>query len=251
MIEMRDKSQDRDTVIPSQRGKGSSCIPLQYTVIPIQYEHCKDWLLKKHYAKRIPPVTYSFGLYDTGKALHGVCTFGTPCKLMNDGACIFDDLVISTLELNRLVINESHEKNLLSYFVEKCLSLLTRPMCVVSYSDIGENHHGYIYQATNWVYTGVTMQTGGYTYFFDNDWQHPRTTVAKFGTREHSTIISKFPDIEYRKVSRKHRYFRFLGTHKQVKEMKTKLKYSILPYPKGDNKRYDASYEPQTQGMLI
>ena len=30
-----------------------------------------------------------------------------------------------------------------------------------------------------------------------------------------------------------------------------KLKYKIQPYPKGDNKRYDASYQPTTQTKLL
>jgi hypothetical protein len=87
--------------------------------------------------------------------------------------------------------------------------------------------------------------------FFDDDWQHPRTTVSRFGTREHAVILSKFPEIEFKKVSRKHRYFQFLGTNKEQAEMKQKMKYPVLPYPKGDNRRYDASYEPTTQSLLF
>ncbi|MFA6071633.1 MAG: hypothetical protein WC810_23910, partial [Janthinobacterium sp.] len=158
---------------------------LNYFVIPIKAQETYDWLLHKHYAKRIPSISFAFGLYDSEKILQGVCTFGTPCKLMNDGYCIFNgDLAMQTFELNRLVINETNKKNLLSFFVSRCLELMPKPSCIVSYADIGENHHGYIYQATNWLYTGVTDQTGGYTYYFDGDWQHPRTTVSRFGTRE-------------------------------------------------------------------
>jgi len=29
------------------------------------------------------------------------------------------------------------------------------------------------------------------------------------------------------------------------------LKYEIKPYPKGENKRYDASYKPKTQMKLF
>jgi len=226
-----------------------------YSVKAIDRYQYKEWLLHKHYAKRIPPINYAFGLFrNSDNTLCGVCTFGTPCKLMNDGKCIFNDgLTVKTYELNRLVINDGMEKNALSYFVSSCLKSLLpfSPMCVVSYADIGESHHGYIYQATNWIYSGITEQTGGYTYYFDGDWQHPRTTVARFGTREHSKILASYPDIEYKKVSRKHRYFFFLGSRKDTKEMLAKLKYQILPYPKGDNKRYDSSYSPVIQEMLF
>ena len=223
----------------------------KYQVKSIDKYLCKEWLLYKHYAKRIPTIIYSFGIYNN-KILNGVCTFGTPCKLMNNGYCIFDGkLKINTYELNRLVVNNELEKNVLSYFVSQCLKMIPQPCCVVSYSDIEQGHKGYIYQATNWFYTGITEQTGGYTYFFDGDWQHPRTTVKKFGTRKHKIILEKNPNIKFKKISRKHRYFKFLGNKKNQKKMLQDLKYKIKPYPKGDNKRYDASYKPTIQTNLF
>jgi len=51
--------------------------------------------------------------------------------------------------------------------------------------------------------------------------------------------------------ARKHRYFYLLGNKKQKKEMKERLVYNIKPYPKGNNKRYDASYKPSTQQQLF
>jgi len=58
------------------------------------------------------------------------------------------------LELNRLVIDEGSKKNVLSFFVSQTLKKLPCPNVVVSYADTSQNHHGYIYQATNWIYTG-------------------------------------------------------------------------------------------------
>jgi len=33
---------------------------------------------------------------------------------------------------------------------------------VVSYADTSQNHHGYIYQATNWIYTGLSAKRPDY-----------------------------------------------------------------------------------------
>ena len=33
-------------------------------VLPIQHYETKTWLLNRHYAKRIPSISYAFGLYD-------------------------------------------------------------------------------------------------------------------------------------------------------------------------------------------
>ena len=56
-------------------------------VIKIQAEQTHDWLLRKHYAKRIPQITDAFGLYD-GKVLIGVVTYGKPATpMLCKGVC--------------------------------------------------------------------------------------------------------------------------------------------------------------------
>jgi hypothetical protein len=42
-----------------------------------------------------------------------------------------------------------------------------------------------------------------------------------------------------------------IGTKKDKKEMLKNLAYKVEAYPKGDNKRYDASYEASPQGVLF
>ena len=53
------------------------------------------------------------------------------------------------------------------------------------------------------------------------------------------------------KKEQKHRYVLFVGTKREKKEMNRFLKFEVLPYPKGDNKRYDTSYTPDVQGLLF
>ena len=60
-------------------------VKINYNVKPIDSAQCKEWLLYKHYAKRIPPISYSFGLYTTDLILQGICTFGTPARMLNNG----------------------------------------------------------------------------------------------------------------------------------------------------------------------
>ena len=49
----------------------------KFNVQSINKDQTKEWLLYKHYAKRIPVIIYSFGLYKE-KELVGVCTYGNP-----------------------------------------------------------------------------------------------------------------------------------------------------------------------------
>jgi hypothetical protein len=51
----------------------------KYVVMSINSEMTYDWLLNKHYAKRIPSISYAFGLYD-GIILIGIMTIGKPAS---------------------------------------------------------------------------------------------------------------------------------------------------------------------------
>ena len=223
----------------------------KYRVEPIPKEHTYDWLLNKHYAKRIPGIiSYCFGLYDKTKTLQGVCVFGLGNRVMNDGDSVFNkELKIRTLELQRLVINEGMEKGVLSFFVSKCLMQLPKPMCIYSYADSNVGHHGYIYQATNWIYTGMSTPRTTFLDTRTGEYIHERTLSGVYGTSSTSRL-PKYIEIG-KEEGGKYRYFFFLGDKKQIEEMKMYFSYKILPYPKGENNRYDASYKPTTMKSLF
>ena len=128
--------------------------PLQFTVQGIPAFMTHEWLLKKHYAHRLPSISYAYGLY-ANDYLQGVITFGSFANFrFNDGECIFNKYRCKVLELNRLVVNDSLPHNTLSHFVSMAIKIIPiRPLCIISYSDPNKGHHGYIYQATNWLYT--------------------------------------------------------------------------------------------------
>ncbi len=218
---------------------------MDYLVKEIPKKYSKDWLLNKHYAKRMPNISLAFGIFDENGILSGVCTFGTPCRNMNNGKCLFkDNFLVKTFELTRLVINENFPKNTLSYFVSQCLKQLPQPCCVVSYADSNMNHHGYIYQATNWHYTGITNKRRK---FVDSEGKdiHERTIVSRYGSSS-VKILKDINDIKIVMQNGKHRYFQFVGNKRDKKIMLSKFIYPIFPYPKGDNQRYDSSYSPKS-----
>ena len=64
-------------------------------------------------------------------------------------------------------------------------------------------------------------------------------------------VVLGWPPTDLSPNARKHRYFYLIANKKDKKEMIKHLNYKIHPYPKGDNKRYDASYQPSTQGVLF
>jgi hypothetical protein len=202
----------------------------------------KEWLLKKHYAKRMCSISYSFGLFDLENVLIGVCTFGSPpSRALCVGVCGIEN-ANKVLELNRLCVNDGLERNTLSYFVSSCLNMLPKGFIIVSYADTSQGHNGYIYQATNWIYTGLSAKRTE-RYDINNPNRHSKSV-----TENKNTIYS---ELAVRERPQKHRYIYFTGSKTQKKHFKKQLNYKIEPYPKGENKRYDSSYKPTIQVQLF
>ena len=230
----------------------------KYSIKSVKNSECNEWFLKKHYARRLPNIYYAFGLYDNLNLLQGVCSFGRPMShTLISGAVngLYQD---NFLELNRLVINEGLEKNVLSFFVSGCLNKLPKPLIVVSYADTSQGHHGFIYQATNWIYTGLSAKFKDYAVKGLEHMHHSsiEDSVGRYdenkNINKHELLRKKYGDRLYIKERpRKHRYFYFLGNKKERQIMNKNLQYKVKPYPKGDNKRYDASYVPSVQGVLF
>ena len=216
---------------------------MNYEVKPIEHYECKEWLLYKHYAKRLPSISYSFGLFDDN-ILIGICTIGKPASpSLCIGVCGESESEF-VYELNRLVVNDGLPKNSLSYFVSRVLKSLP-PMILISYADTSQNHHGYIYQATNWIYTGLSAKMTDWRLKDSN--KHGRHMLDSYTIEE----IRNDDRFELVERLRKHRYIYFIGNKRQTKKWKSMLNYSIEQYPKGDNKRYDSSYVPIVQTKLF
>lgn len=211
-------------------------IKRNYKVVQIDNKYTKEWILNKHYAKRKCSISYAFGLFDKDNILIGVCTFGYPPNYnFNKGKCIFNDYEVLTLELNRLITNDELEQNVLSYFVSQSLKLLPKPSCIVSYADPNNGHYGYIYQATNWIYTGNS--TPKFRYHFEDGTVFDIRRGIDNKEKEHGKIVYK------ERLIPTQRYIFFNGSKTDKKKMRKHFKLKSLPYPKGENKKYNASYE--------
>lgn len=220
------------------------------TVAPITAEDAKPWLLNKHYARRLCPISHAFGAFENGQLI-GVVTYGTPLSsTLKDGVC-GKEWSANVLELNRLVCQS--RKNLASMLVGRSLALLPNPSIVVSYADTGQGHVGFVYQATNFIYTGLSAA------FKDpmvKGMEHKHHTTIGDEGRGHDSRIEflrqKYgaENVYYIERARKHRYIFFVGDKRQVRAMRAALKYPVEPYPKGESKRYDASAQINNQGFL-
>lgn len=209
-------------------------IKTKYHVEPLSNFQCKDWIMRKHYARRMPSISYAFGLYEKFELL-GVLTIGKPASPSICMGICGKEFADKVYELNRLVVNEKLPKNTLSFFVSQSLKQIKTEMILVSYADEGQHHHGYIYQATNWLYTGRTKERTDIGF---EDGSHSRHYDKNLDTRIHRKFRSA-----------KHRYVYFIGRKRKV--FKRNLQYKLCEYPKGENRRYNANYQPVTQRLLF
>lgn len=191
----------------------------------ITYQDAKPFLMEIHYARRMPSISYAFGLFTRGGCI-GVVTYGVPASNSLCKGLAGQENFYNVLELNRLVIlPEYNGKNYASYLVSHSLKMLPNKTFVVSYADTAWSHVGYIYQATNFYYTGMSAKR---TDTYRPDGNHPR----KYDKNNHSNL--------HQTRSAKHRYVYLVGDKRTKKQMLKELKYPIIPeYPKGDEIHYD------------
>ena len=220
---------------------------MQMRVAPIKNEEVAPWLLEKHYAKRIPQIMFAFGLYEIEGGLVGVITYGIPASpALCMGICgkEYSDKV---LELNRICLMDN-AKNQASFLVANSIKLLPKPTIVVSYADMGQGHVGYVYQATNFIYTGLSANRVDWTV---KGLEHKHSKTISDGMTLESIKEKYGDDFYYTERSRKHRYIFFHGNKTQKKILNSKLMYKVEPYPKGDSKRYDSGGKVLTQSLLF
>ncbi len=95
---------------------------------------------------------------------------------------------------------------------------------VVSFADPSQGHHGGIYQAGGWVYTG--MSSPDKMYWHNGEWKHSREVRGgAFGRRR--KIIDGGRSLQTRTAPGKHRYLYPFDA-----EMKARIAPLAKPYPK-------------------
>lgn len=197
------------------------------SISEIAYDEAVAFLLPRHYSGRKPVVSKAFGLIEDG-VLQAVITYGKPASPSVCVGICGKEYSGNVYELNRMCRSDEYRKPL-SHFVSATLRML-KPLdwIVVSYSDTAMNHHGYVYQACNFLYTGTSAP-------------HADKYVPEgSGHNRHAESFDVRKDEFSVERSIKHRYVYFCTKSKRLKrEWMNSLRYPVLPYPKGDNSNYE------------
>lgn len=203
-----------------------------YFVKRIYGKRVSRFIVLNHYSQRVPQIQYTFGLFSQRNEddLLGVITYGLPPSP-------FTKIPFDFLELNRVAMKDNH-KNIVSWFMARTFELLPKPLLLISFADTKMGHVGYIYQATNWIYTGFS---------------HIKSEYLQGGRSVHDRNIKRDQSFKEIEGFAKHRYFLPLGSKTQKRQMKKWLgvEYEIQQYPKGDSQRYEMKDEVSKRNTLL
>ena len=214
--------------------KRSNNIPKRFIIKKIENSTAQNIVVKNHYLHRKAPCSFAFGLFDTQNknmlqlpTLIGVIMYGTPSSApLRSGIC-GEEEKNNIIELTRLWIKDGLPKNVESFLIGNTVNRVDKEI-LVSYAEIQQGHLGIVYQATNWIYTGLSAKRTNWT--IEGVDKHCQTIADKYTSKE---IREKFGD-KFKIINRprKHRYIYFNCNKKRKKELFKKLKYPIIEYPK-------------------
>ena len=184
---------------------------------------CENW----HYSKCLPVgKLVKIGIWEDNKYIG--------CVLYGRGACQFLNMTynIKVEEICELVrIALTKHKTAVSQIVAESFKFLKKQnpkmLLIVSFADADQNHIGVIYQAGNWIYTGLTMEGIKNEYIVNGKYMHCRTA----GSKGHNTIKWVKENLDFKAVEHITK-----GKHKYLMPLDKKMRRQIIklskPYPK-------------------
>lgn len=199
------------------------------TVHPVTAKDVREFSRRYHYTGVGGNAQWRWGLW-SGPLLLGVVAYNLPTR--QTCASVFGDQGIENVwHMGRLAMADAAPRNSESRLIAGSLAQIQRDYsnvwAVLTFAAVSAGHIGYVYQATNAIYTG----TGGDTsYLLDCDGnrrgtkQGGRLTKAEIAARGWTSV----------KEPPKHRYVYILGNKAERRARRELLRLPVLPYPKGD-----------------
>ncbi|HZA21661.1 MAG TPA: DNA methyltransferase [Dehalococcoidia bacterium] len=212
-----------------QAGGGATPTPVLQSleVRPIPILAARRLIEREHYLHSLPGGTrLAFGVF-MGSRLMGALALGV--GPLNAYSLVQGATPEDCLTLTRLWLSDELPRNSESRFIGIVLRSLkshTGVKFLVSYADPAQGHIGIIYQATAWLYTGLSEAMPMYD-IGDGKARHSRSLSHAFGTHSVQHFARHGIAVKLTPQSAKHRYVYFLDPTWQQR-----LMVPGLPYPK-------------------
>jgi len=200
--------------------------PVKLHIDYCSYEAAKYAVMHWHYSKTMPAgKLMKYGVWENnvfiGCILFGrgaVYNIGKPYNLKQTEVC----------ELVRVALTNhiNPVSKILSFILKRFSKDNPGTQLIVSYADPKQNHNGGIYQATNWVYTGVIkddrwININGITI-------HRRSAGSKYGSYALEYLHKNIDkNAHYVQLPKKHKYL-----YPLTKEIRKQIEKLRKPYPK-------------------
>lgn len=201
---------------------------------PVSSADVREFSRRYHYTGSADSIAWRWGLWD-GPVLHGVVAY----NMLTANVCrsVFGaEYADRVWHMSRLILSDDSPRNSESRLIGGSLRQIQRHYpdvwAVLTYAAQHVNHIGYVYQATNALYTGLAA--GGECVYLDaNGLQRSRRglDIAKHdgATLEERAAARGWTRVD---VPKKHRYVYILGSKTQRRQRRALLRYPVLPYPK-------------------
>jgi len=208
-------------------GSNPSAALQSMRVQPIPILMAKQILERYHYLHSLPGGTdLAFGVFIENSLL-GAITLGSGPA--NAYRLVREAVAKDCLTLTRLWLSDTLPSNSESRVIGVVLRALrknTNLKFLVSYADSSQGHLGTIYQATGWLYTGLSEAMPLFD-IGDGIARHSRSLSHAFGSHSLKHFQAHGVTVKVIPQARKHRYIYFLD-----QTWSPRLNVKILPYPK-------------------
>lgn len=196
-------------------------------VEPVTPSVAKSCVREWHYSRSYPAgVSERYGVWEDGRFI-GAVIFGTgnnhrigsPYGLQQE----------QTRELVRVALDDHQVtvSHILSRTIRMFRVQFPDVRLLVSYADPVHGHHGGIYQASNWTYTGRQTAHSITAIRINGELLHERTAASRYGTNRMALLREIDPEAHRVKLPRKHVYA--LGLDRKMRRM---LSAKSEPHPK-------------------
>lgn len=206
---------------------GPTSVPQSLRVAPVHAQWAKRLIVRHHYLHSMPGGTkLTLGVFSESR-LSGAIVLGS--GPVNAHRLVQNANPDDCLTLTRLWLSDDLPRLSESRVIGLTLRALRRETSVkflISYADPAQGHVGTIYQATNWLYTGLSAAMPLYD-LGDGVPRHTRSLGHAFGTHSKKYFAERGIPLSVIEQSAKHRYVYFLDA-----TWRPRLRVSAFPYPK-------------------
>lgn len=202
-----------------------------FDIRPVSFVTADRWYERWHYLGGAPQGSEYWGVF--APDLGAVVSIGRPNNVFGVATRYGLEDIPGNLEVNRVAVHPRMPgpTSRLMWLAIRAAQRVGGWSWCFSYADLGQNHHGGIYQALGAIYLGASEPRNGWKNAA-GETLHPRSAVQRYGSQAKATMTLWGWDPVPGLVTPKHTYIIPVGP--RAGEVRDRLAAVAMPYPKRD-----------------